>query len=58
MMIWYFWEGLRPLIKVEIEQRGQEFDSFEELIKKAVDTKAKAALRTYFYTRKTDQYSL
>ena len=53
-MIRYFWEGLRPLVRVEMEQRGRELDSFEELVEKAVDAEAKAALRTRFYACKTD----
>ena len=57
-MIRYFRKGFRPLVRVKIEQRGQELDSFEELVKKAVDAKAKAALRPRFYAYKTDQYCL
>ena len=57
-MIWYFQEGLRPSVRVEIEQRGREFDSFEELVKKTVNAEAKAALRPSSYTCKTDQHFL
>ena len=57
-MIWYFWEGFCPLVTVKMEQRGQELDSFEELVEKAVDAKAKAALRPRSYARKTDQHCL
>ena len=53
-MIKYFWEGLHSLVRVKIEQRGRELDNFEELVKKAVDTEAKAALRPRSYARKTD----
>ena len=55
-MIWYFREDLRPLVRVKMEQRGQQLDSFEELVKKAVDAKAKATLWPRSYARKTDQY--
>ena len=48
-MIWYFREGLCPSVRVEIEQRGRELDSFEELVEKAVNAKAKAALRPRSY---------
>ena len=41
-----------------MEQRGRELDSFEELVKNAVDAEAKAALRPRFYARKIDQYCL
>ena len=57
-MIWYFREGLRPSIRVEMEQRGRELDSFEELVEKAVDAEAKAALRPRSYARETDQHCL
>ena len=55
-MIWYFREGLRPSIRVEIEQRGQELNSFEERVKKTIDAKAKTALRHHSYACKTDQH--
>ena len=57
-MIRYFREGLRPSVRVEMEQRGRELDSFEELVEKTVDAKAKAALRPRSYVRKTDQHCL
>ena len=57
-MIRYFREGLRPSVRVEMEQRGRELDSFEELVEKAVDAEAKAALRPRSYARKTDQHCL
>ena len=57
-MIWYFQEGLGPLVRVEMKQRGQELDSFKELVKKAVDAKAKAAFQPRFYACKTDQHCL
>ena len=57
-MIWYFQEGLRPLVKVEIEQRGRELNSFKELVEKAVDAGAKAALRPHSYACETNQHCL
>ena len=57
-MIRYFRERLRPSVRVEMEQRGGELNSFEELVKKAVDAKAKAALQLRFYACKTDQHYL
>ena len=56
IMIWYFRQSLRPSGKVKTKQRGWELDSFKELVKKAVDAKAKAALWPCSYTRKTDQH--
>ena len=41
-----------------MEQRGQELNSFEELVIKAVDTKAKAALWPRSYACETDQHCL
>ena len=55
-MIRYFQDGLQPLIKVKIEQHGQEFNSFKEIVKKAVDAKAKATLGPRSYVCKTNQH--
>ena len=55
-MIIYFRKGIRPSIWAEMEQRGRELDSFKEFVEKAVNTKAKAALRPRSYARETDQY--
>ena len=55
-MIWYFWEGLHPSVRVEIEQRDRELDSFEELVKETVDAEAKAIFRSRSYTCKTNQH--
>ena len=57
-MIWYFREGPCLSVRVEMKQRGREFDSFKELMKKAVNPKAKATFRLRSYTRKTNQHCL
>ena len=57
-MIRYFREGLKPSIKAEMDQRGRELDSFEELVEKVVEAEAKAALRPASYARKTDHRCL
>ena len=57
-MIQYFRKGLRPSVKVEMKQHGRELDSFKDLIKKAVNAKAKAALQLRLYAYKTDQHCL
>ena len=57
-MIQYFRECLRPSVRVEMEERGRELDSFKELVEKTVDAEAKAALRPRSYARKTNQYCL
>lgn len=55
-IIEYFGEGLKALLKVEIEQRGQQLDSFDKMIEKVVAVKAKAALRSRSYSYKINQY--
>ena len=57
-MIWYFRKSLCPSVRVEMKQRGQELNSFKELVEKAVNAEAKAVLRPCFYARETDQYCL
>lgn len=53
-MIRYFREGLKPSIKAKMDQRGRELDSFEELVEKAVEAEAKAALQPASYAFETD----
>ena len=43
-------------MRVKIKQRGQEFNSFKEIVIKTVDFKAKTALKLRFYACKTDQH--
>ena len=57
-MIRYFREGLKLSIRAEIDKRGRELDSFGELVNKAKDAEARAALRPHAYARDTDQYYL
>ena len=45
-MICYFWEGLKPSIKVEIEQQDRALTSFKEMVQKAVNAEAKTGLRS------------
>ena len=45
-MICYFREGLKPSIKVEIEQQDRESTNFEEMVQKAVNAETKAGLRS------------
>ena len=53
-MIWYLQKDLWPLMQVRIEQHGRELDSFDEIIEKAINTKAKATFRPCSYTRNTN----
>ena len=57
-MVRYFHKGLKPSVWAKMKQRGQELHSFEELVQKAVDAEAKAALRPCSYIRNTNQYCL
>ena len=57
-LIRFFRKGLRPLIKAQMEQRGQEHDSWKELVKKTIDAKAKASLQPPLILREMDQYCL
>lgn len=53
-MIYYFWEGIKLSIRLEIKQRDQKLDSFDKMVEKAVNVKANAALRPHSYIRETD----
>ena len=54
-LIRFFREGFRPLVKAQIKQRGREHDSWEVLVKKSIDTKAKASLQPPSILREMDQ---
>ena len=45
-MICYFWEGFKSSIKVEMEQQDRKSINFEEMVQKAINTEAKAGLRS------------
>ena len=53
-MICYFREGLKPSIKVEIEQQDQEFIDFEEMMQRTVNAEVNAGLRSSTMVRKSD----
>lgn len=54
-LICFFREGLKPSIKAQMEQRGRESDSWEELVEKAVVAEAKASLQPPSFIREMDQ---
>ena len=54
-MLRYFWEGLKPLVLVELEHQDLGLESFNQMIKKAVDAKAKSTLCSCSSTKKMDQ---
>ena len=45
-MIRYFWEGLKPSIKVKKEQQNRVSTSFKEMMQKTVNVEAKVCLRS------------
>ena len=53
-MVKYFEKGLKPSIKVEIDQDATHLDDYAELIVKRVRAKSKAGLRPSDYKQKTD----
>ena len=53
-MVKYFKEDLKPFIKAEINQDATQLNDYEELVVKAIKTKAKAGLRPSFYIQETD----
>ena len=57
-LIRFFRKGLRPSIKAQMEQRGREHDSWEELVEKAIDAEAKASLQPPSILREMDQHCL
>ena len=50
-LIRFFREGLKPSVKAQIEQKGRELDSWEELVEKAIDAEAKASLQPPSFLR-------
>lgn len=55
-MICYFWEGLKLLVKVEIEQRSRKLNRFDKPIEKSINVKVQTSLRLCLYTCKTNQH--
>ena len=53
-MICYFREGLKPFIKVEMEQQNRECIDFKEMVQRAVNAEAKAGLKFSTMIRESD----
>ena len=53
-LIRYFREGLRPSIRAQLDARGRDLDSWDEVVEKIVDAEAKASLQLYSRTREMD----
>ena len=43
VLIWHFRDGLKPSIRAQSNERGQELNIWDTAIKKTIDAKAKAA---------------
>ena len=54
-MLKYFREGLKPSVLAELKHQDLELESFNQMVKKAVDAEAKSALRPRSSTKKMDQ---
>ena len=55
-MICYFRRGLKPSIKVEIEQQDRKSMEFKEMVQRIVNAEAKAGLRSSTMVRDSDIY--
>ena len=53
-MICYFRKGLKPFIKVEMEQQDRESRDFEEMVQRVVNVEAKAGLRSSTMIQESD----
>ena len=54
-MLRYFQKGLKPSVLAELEYRDLELESFDQMVKKTIDAKAKSAFRPRSSTKKMDQ---
>ena len=45
---------MRPSIRAQLDARGRELDSWDEVVEKAVDAEAKASLQLYSKIREMD----
>ena len=55
IMLRYFREGLKPSVLAKLEHQDLELESFDPIVKKAVDAEANSALQPHFSTKKIDQ---
>ena len=55
-MICYFREGLKPSIKIEMEQQDRESVDFEEIVQRIVNAEAKTGLRSSTMVRESDAH--
>ena len=55
-MLRYFRKGLKPSVLAKLEHQNLELESFHQMVKKAINAKAKLALRPYFNTKEMNQH--
>ena len=55
-MLRYFREGLKSSILAELEHRNLELESFDQIIKKAINAEAKSALCPRSSTKEMNQH--
>ena len=58
VLICYFCDGLRPSIQAQMDERGQDLDTWEEVIENAIDVGAKAACQPQLLMREMDNQCL
>ena len=55
-MLKSFQKDLKPFVLAELEYRDLELESFDQMVKKAVNAKAKLAFQPWTSTKEMDQY--
>lgn len=43
VLIWYFWDGFRPLIRVQLNKRDYDLENWNKAIEKTIDAKSKTS---------------
>lgn len=58
LLIWYYWNALRPSICVLLNEKDRNLDNWQVVVKQAVDTKAKIAQQALLLAQKRNtQYA-
>lgn len=55
-MLRYFQESLKPFILVELKYWDLKLETFNQMVKKAIDVETKVVLQSYSSTWEMDQY--
>ena len=55
-MLRYFWEILKPSILTKLKHRDLKLENFNQMIKKAINAKAKVAFQPHSNIRIIDQH--